>query len=211
MQEFDSLVLVSGGIDSTTLVFYLSKKNLNILCIFFNYGQVSFKAELEALKNVLPSSLLHNLKVIDISFIFEKKNSPILTLKNLWEDRVSREDMYLPSRNLVILSLACCYAKQNGIKSLYTGFIDGDKVIESDASLNYLSNFKNFLDKYEDVSLIYPFINMTKKEIIFLAMELNVPIEKTYSCQISESIPCGACPNCSDKNDALEEIFQELN
>jgi 7-cyano-7-deazaguanine synthase len=54
-----------------------------------------------------------------------------------------------------------------------------------------------------------PFRNYSKYDVAKLGIDLNAPIGMTFSCQASSSIPCGACPNCVDRLDALKKIEQE--
>jgi 7-cyano-7-deazaguanine synthase len=204
------LVLVSGGIDSTTLVYDLMNNGFELSLLTYNYGQVFFDREIFSIRESIPSFLTKKLEVMDISFAYKGLKSPLLNKLDLWITKVTREDMYLPCRNLLFYSFALCYAKQNGNDSIFSGFIDGDKVLERDSASIYLEKISKFAQENEDIPIVNPFIGMSKREIVLLAMQLGVPLEKTYSCQISDSIPCGACPNCSDRNDIFEEIFSQM-
>src|SRR5690606_8791711 len=60
-------------------------------------------------------------------------------------------------------------------------------------------NLENLLSEYGSVKIEMPFRNLSKFEVAKLGVELGAPIGKTFSCQASPTVPCGACPNCVDR------------
>ena len=78
---------------------------------------------------------------------------------------------------------------------------------------NFLSNLhklEGLLSEYGSVKIKMPFRDMSKYEVARLGIELQAPIGKTFSCQASPDIPCGACPNCVDRLNALKQIEKEI-
>ena len=130
---------------------------------------------------------------------------------NLWEDSVVAEDMYLPYRNILFLSLASAYAQSMGIKDVFTAFINSNHAKEIDCSMDFFTKLESLLLEFGSTRINMPFRNMTKTEVAKLGLELGAPIEMTYSCQVNAHMPCGACPNCVDRIIAINNILKEKN
>ena len=188
--NFDCLLLASGGMDSTVLAYKLAKENKNVVILFIDYGQHCKDKEYQTLLQVLPEEYVDNVRVIKIGDVYKESNSRMIIEANLWEDNVVAEDMYLPYRNILFISLASAYAQSMGIKDVYTAFINSNH-------------------EYGSIRINMPFREMTKTEVAKLGLELNAPIEITYSCQVNSDMPCGACPNCVDRINAINNILEE--
>lgn len=70
---------------------------------------------------------------------------------------------------------------------------------------------EGILVEYGSVKINMPFRYYSKYEVAKLGLSLGVSIDKTFSCQASPTIPCGACPNCVDRLNALNQIQLESN
>jgi 7-cyano-7-deazaguanine synthase len=112
--------------------------------------------------------------------------------------------MYLPYRNLLFLSVGAAFAQSNKIDHVYSAFINSNHAIELDCSGEFFDRLSVMLADYGGVKIEMPFRELTKYDVAVRAAELGVPIGQTYSCQISASTPCGACPNCVERLEALE-------
>src|SRR5690242_7219111 len=104
------ILLASGGLDSTVLAFWLKNKGIDFVPVFINYGQHCADTEYETLKSVLPDELIPKIEFIDISSIYIGSESRMINPANLWEDNIVAEDLYLPYRNLMILSVGAIIA-----------------------------------------------------------------------------------------------------
>lgn len=71
------------------------------------------------------------------------------------------------------------------------------------------TKLESLLYEYGSIRINMPFREMTKTEVAKLGLELNAPIEITYSCQVNSDMPCGACPNCVDRINAINNILEE--
>ena len=202
--SFDCLLLASGGMDSTVLAYKLAKENKNVVILFIDYGQHCRDKEYQTLLQVLPAEHINNVRVIKIGDVYKESHSRMIIEANLWEDNVVAEDMYLPYRNILFISLASAYAQSIGIKDVYTAFINSNHAKEIDCSMEFFTKLESLLYEYGSIRINMPFREMTK-----LGIELKVPIEKTYSCQVNANVPCGACPNCVDRIIALNNILEE--
>lgn len=206
MKQHDAILLASGGADSTTLAYWMIRKNISFLPLFFNYGQHCYQTELNSLKNNLPGELSNKLEVVDISQIYGHSKSLLIREPDLWKDTLSKDTLYVPYRNLLFLTAGAAFAQSMGIKSVYSAFINSNHAVEIDCSKNFFQNLENLLANIGAVSIQMPFRDMTKKEVLSLGLQLNAPVAQTYSCQVASSNPCGACPNCVERIEALNLI-----
>lgn len=211
MNIYDGLLLASGGMDSTVLAYKLEKENKNLIILFIDYGQHCEKKEYETLLEVIPLKYKDNIKTIKIGDVYRESNSRMIIEANLWEDTVVAEDMYLPYRNILFISLAAAYAQSMGIKEVYTAFINSNHAKEIDCSMEFFTKLENLLYDYGSIKIKMPFREMTKTEVAKLGINLGAPIEKTYSCQVNSITPCGACPNCVDRLTAINNVLGEQN
>lgn len=209
MANFDGVLLASGGMDSTVLAYNLAQQQMNIILLFLDYGQHCIQQEYETLKTVAPAIFKDNIKVIKIGDIYKESNSRMIKEANLWTDNIVAEDLYLPYRNLLFLSIACAYAQSKGIKDIYSAFINSNHAKEIDCSMEFFTKLETLLEEYGSVRINMPFREMTKTEVARLGVTLSVPIANTYSCQVNSQNHCGACPNCVDRLEALNNLLEE--
>lgn len=207
---FHGVLLASGGLDSTVLAYKLTKEGHNILPLFIDYGQHCIDTEYEKLTKLIPNSMKHHIHSINLSDIFKYSSSRLIHSANLWEDKVTADDMYLPYRNLLFLSSAAVFAQSKGIEKVYAAFINSNHAKEIDCSYDFFSKLDNLLGEYGTVNIELPFRNYSKSDVARLGISLGVPIAETYSCQINPLTHCGACPNCVDRINALNSLIKEV-
>lgn len=203
MPVFEAVLLSSGGLDSTTLAYWLQESRKTFLPLFFDYGQHCVETEWNTLLKVLPPASGPPRRV-NVSDLFRGSKSRMIDEPNLWTDSVSADDLYIPYRTLFFLSAGAAFAQTNGIENLYSGFINSNHAKEVDCSSSYLNGLQTLSDSVGNVRVHFPFRDKSKKEVVELAVQLCVPIGKTYSCQVYSDVPCGVCPNCVDRLGALE-------
>lgn len=211
MSNFDGVLLASGGMDSTVLAYDLASKGKNIILLFLNYGQHCAKKEYETLKNVLPDIYEDNVRIIKLGDIYKESNSRMIKEANLWVDSIVADDLYLPYRNLLFLSIASAYAQSIGVKDVYSAFINSNHAKEIDCSMEFFTKLDSLLESYGSVKINMPYREMSKTDVARLGLSLNAPIALTYSCQVNSENPCGACPNCVDKLNAINSLIEEYN
>lgn len=207
MNKYDGLLLASGGMDSTVLAYKLEQEEKNLIILFIDYGQHCKEKEYHTLLDVVPKRYKENIKIIKIGDVYRESKSRMIVEANLWKDNVVAEDLYLPYRNILFISLASAYAQSMGIKNVYTAFINSNHAKEIDCSMEFFTKLENLLYDYGSIKINMPFRNMTKTEVAILGLEVNAPIERTYSCQVNSDTPCGACPNCVDRLIAISNIL----
>lgn len=202
-RKIDGVLLTSGGLDSTVLAYDLLSQGKCIIPLFLQYGQHCEHKEFETLNELLPEKILKYLKVINVEDIYSHSKSRMIVEANLWEDRITSDDLYLPYRNLLFMAIGSAFAQSLGIHTVYAAFINSNHAKEIDCSSDFFSKLETLLDEYGSVKIEMPYRFLSKREVAEIGLELNVPIGKTYSCQVNSSNPCGACPNCVDRLDAL--------
>lgn len=211
MELSKGVILVSGGLDSTTLMYLFVKQGIEFVPLFVNYGQHCAAHELETLRQVIPGGYNERIEIIDIASVYKHSQSRFIRPANLWKEEVKAEDLYIPYRNVLLLTVAASFAQTLGLNRVYSAFINSNHAKEIDCSSEFFNKLEGLLSEYGSVKIEMPFRNMTKYEVARLGIELNAPIGQTFSCQASPEIPCGACPNCVDRLNALKRIEKETS
>lgn len=201
--KFDGVLLASGGLDSTVLAYDLLSEGKSIVPLFLRYGQHCAVKEYDTLCKLMPREYQENIEIINIEDIYAHSKSRMIIEANLWEDEIAADDLYLPYRNLLFLSIASAFAQSAEIKNVYSAFINSNHAKEIDCSLEFFTKLETLLSEYGSVQICMPYRDLSKREVAEIGLRLNVPIASTYSCQVNSSNPCGACPNCVDRINAL--------
>lgn len=199
------MLLASGGLDSTTVAYKLISEEFEVYPVFFDYGQHCVEMEWSRLNEVLPAKTMTPQR-INISDVFADSKSRLLKEANLWEDNVKDDDLYVPYRTMLFYALAAARAQTIGIEEVYTGYINSNHAKEIDCTAEYLNGLESLSENVGAVKILSPFRDWSKKEVAQLATDLGVPIGRTYSCQASSDFPCGACPNCVERLNALAAV-----
>lgn len=205
-EKYDTLLMASGGMDSTVLAYWLQNQGKKVLPLFIDYGQHFKDLEYASLIKHIPLEYKNDIKIVNVKDIYSFSNSRMIVEPNLWKDEVSADDLYLPYRNLLFLSIAASVAQTLNIKEVYSAFIDSNHAIEIDCSKDFFDNLGSLLKIYGPIDIKMPFRFLTKKEVAEIGLKLNVPIAETFSCQASSVTHCGACPNCIDRINALMQL-----
>lgn len=208
--DIDGVLLASGGMDSTVLAYDLARKKEKIILLFLDYGQHCSAKELSTLKSVAPSEYKDKIRIIRIGDIYKESNSRMIVEANLWKDDVVSDDLYLPYRNLLFLSIASAYAQSIGAKEVYSAFINSNHAKEIDCSMEFFTKLEGLLQSYGSVKINMPYREMSKTDVARLGIQIGAPIASTYSCQVNSQNPCGACPNCVDRINAINALIAEV-
>ncbi|MFO7869859.1 MAG: 7-cyano-7-deazaguanine synthase QueC [Kiritimatiellia bacterium] len=212
-----AVVLLSGGADSVTLLHYVRKKLKTSLvhALSFDYGQ-AHKRELESA--ALQARLLDEIKhqIMDVTALRDlvtgatallDTGGGIPDLSDLDAEQRRQPPTYVPSRNMVFLSLASAYAEARGIDHVFYGAQAHDEYGYWDCTPDFVRRINSVLDlnrKFR-VRIHAPFVEMSKAEVIRLGAELGVDYSNTWTCYRGNSIPCGKCPSCAERRNAFEK------
>jgi len=207
----DCITLLSGGMDSTTLLHYLVKKlNRKPIAISFDYGQRHSK-ELEFAKYHTEMLKLEHI-IIDIPFyrITDSKSSLLNDNLDIPHEHYTHENQRItaiPNRNMVMVSIAVAIAEERNINEVYYACHANDYAIYPDCRPEFVDSISETakLGTYNEVRVIAPFVKISKKDIARLGKSLNVDFDKTWSCYEGGDEPCRKCATCQERAEALEE------
>lgn len=206
MNNFDSLLMASGGLDSTVMAYWLKQQGKRVLPLFIDYGQHFKNEEFNTLIKVIPQEYKDSIRVIRIGDVYRSSTSRMIKEPDLWNDDVTADDLYLPYRNLLFLSVAASVAQSEHISDVYSAFINSNHAKEIDCSKEFFDRLGTMLEDFGTVKINMPFRDYSKTEVAELGVKLGVPIAMTYSCQANSKIHCGVCPNCVDRLAALNSL-----
>ena len=211
-----SVLLLSGGIDSATILSSITKENEKVFALTFDYGQKHY-AEIEKAKNLAKEFDVYEHKIIKLNLSEFTDSS--LTDKNIQVPKSLIDDeipnTYVPGRNTIFLSIALSYAESKGCSSIYIGANAIDYSGYPDCRPEFIEAFQNLVNLATkktvtggNIQIYAPLINLTKIEIIELGIKNGLDIEKTLSCYdpIMKNEPCNKCPSCRIRNEALKQI-----
>ena len=205
-----AIVLLSGGLDSTTVLAAAINKGFNIIALSFNYGQ-RHNYEIECAKEIATfyNITKHQITNIDLGAIGGSAlTDDIEVPKNRDSGEMNSEIpiTYVPARNTIFLSYALALAEVEnsfhifiGVNALdYSGYPDcRSEYIESFQKMGRLAT-KSGVEEAEQLQIHTPLIDLKKSEIIKLGIELGVDYSKTHSCYdpLGKDEPCGKCDAC---------------
>jgi len=199
-----AVVLLSGGLDSSTTLYSAKKKGFDCRALIFDYGQ-RHKKEIEAAKKI---ARLANCKwqIVKIklpwkgSSLLDKKQKLRVTSYGL---RVTIPSTYVPARNIIFLSFALSYAEAIGAEKIFIGANAIDYSNYPDCRPGFFKAFSAAAKRGtkagvegKAIKIEIPLINKTKAQIVKLGKKLGVPFAITWSCYKGGARPCGACDSC---------------
>ena len=210
----DCIAVVSGGMDSITLLYYLVKRKRRLPALLtFIYGQKHSK-EIECVRLHAQRLMCRDLRVIDLSLLAPAFASSSLVSGNLSiPDAAAAADdpqpsTYVPNRNMVFLSIAVAYAETRGVDEVYYGAQRHDRPGYWDASSDFVEQMNAVLklNRKKPIQIRAPFASNSKADIVRLGFELGVDFGKTWSCFRGQEIACGRCAACVERLQAFEEM-----
>lgn len=205
-----AVVVLSGGMDSTTLLYDVKSQGYETFAISFLYGQKHSK-ELESAKKTCELLEIPH-KIVDISFFADL--APSALTKDSWsvpEGYYTDENMkqtVVPNRNMVFLSLATSYAISLKAQKLFYGAHAGDHPIYPDCRKEFVEAVKKaiFLCDYHTVELEAPYIDLKKEDILRIGLKLGVDYSLTWSCYKGGDKACGKCGTCTERIEAFKKV-----
>lgn len=215
-----ALVLFSGGVDSTTCLALAVKKYgaENVIALSVYYGQKHDK-EIKSAEKI--AGYYHvTLKTLDLTKIFADSKCSLLAQSDeeipqeSYAEQLSQTDgkpvsTYVPFRNGLFLSSAASIALSNECSVIYYGAHSddaaGNAYPDCSDAFNKAMNDAIYIGSGNQLEIVAPFVNFTKKDVVRTGIELDVPYELTWSCYEGGDKPCGVCGTCRDRIKAFEE------
>lgn len=209
-----AVVLLSGGLDSSTTLFFAKSKGHDCYCLGFDYGQ-RHKKELNSARAVARFAKVP-FEIVQISLPW--KGSALLDKKiKVPHGRPLTATgipvTYVPARNIIFLSFAASYAEAIGAKHIFIGANAVDYSGYPDCRPAFIRAYQQMLAKGlktgvegKRIKIQTPLIRLSKGAIIKLALRLNVPLAKTWSCYQGGPTPCGKCDSCRLRAKGFSEV-----
>jgi 7-cyano-7-deazaguanine synthase len=198
-----AVVILSGGMDSTTAAFLAKKQGFDIIPLHFNYGQRTEKRELKAFNDICDYLGIKNKYVIKIPF-FKQIGSSALVDENI---SIPTDGLkpgipitYVPFRNGIFLSIAAAIAEKEEAKAIFIGVVEEDSSGYPDCKEEFILNMQQTINSGTkpdtNITIKTPLIHLKKEDIVKKAIEVGVPLELTWSCYQEEEKACGVCDSC---------------
>lgn len=210
------LALMSGGLDSTTLVSHLQVQGYHVQGIHFTYGSNHEDAETRAL-NAVAKRLkvqLHSIDISELDLFKGGKSSlmgqaPVPAEEYQEVEHEGPSNTVVPFRNGVMISMAVAKANSLGLDTVAVGVHANDHShwAYPDCSPEFMGPMTGavYAGTFHEVRLITPFIWFTKSDLVTIAQMIHAPLEATYSCYNGREVSCGVCPTCQERIAAFKQ------
>lgn len=208
MENKKALVVLSGGLDSVTALYWAHKNYSEVRAIHFNYGS---KHQFHETACAVYHTNKLGIELVSIDVPLDKyfKSSLLASGEDIPEGRYDEENMkstVVPFRNGIMLSIAGGYAESIDFDCVVLGNHAGDHTIYPDCRQSFIDAFSEALKQgtWKDVELVSPFCNIRKEDIVQIGTELGVDYTKTYSCYKGMKKHCGVCGTCTERKEAFQ-------
>jgi len=215
-----TVVLLSGGLDSSTALAIAVNEGYEPYALSFRYGQ-RHKVELDAARRIAKSFSAKEHIIVDID-LRQFGGSALTDNIDVPKDR-SEDQMgtgipitYVPARNTIFLSYALAWAEVLDCRHIHLGVNVLDYSGYPDCRPEYIESFEKManlatkasVEGEEKLSIHTPLINLTKAEIIQKGIQLNVDYSLTSSCYdpSPEGEPCSQCDSCQLRVKGFSEV-----
>lgn len=202
----DSVIVVSGGMDSITLLY--DKKEEIALAVTFDYGSKHNAREIAWAKVHCGRLGIRHI-VIKLDFMQKYFTSSLLESGDeIPEGHYADENMkstVVPFRNGIMLSVAAGIAESNGLKKILIANHGGDHTIYPDCRPEFIGAMDRAIANgtYEDVRIDAPYTNITKADIAKIGKRLGIDYSETWSCYKGGERHCGKCGTCIERKEAM--------
>lgn len=214
--EKTAVVLLSGGLDSSTVLYHAIANNFNVVALSFRYNQ-RHSIELDAAAAVAKhANVKHYVLDVDLSLFGASALTADIDVPKGGVD-LDKEDFipvtYVPARNLVFLSLAAALAESLDCKDIFIGVNALDYSGYPDCRPDFIESFTQTVNlatrigrmskegEEQGFKVHTPLLHLSKAQIVKEAVKLKVPLEHTWSCyapiiENGKARPCGECDSC---------------
>ena len=204
--------IISGGMDSALSAKMAQIEGYEIIALHFNYGQRTEAKELICFKKIANSVSAVESYEIDLPF-FEQIGASALTDKSIEVPTGGVEEgvpvTYVPFRNGIFLSIAAAVAEKHSAEALFIGVVEEDSSGYPDCRESYIEQMQKAINlgtKDEtNLTIKMPLVALKKSQIVKKSLELDVPLQNTWSCYKEEELACGVCDSCRLRLNGFKE------
>ena len=206
-----AIILLSGGLDSATVLAIAASRGYQMFALTFSYGQ-RHAIEIEASGRVADSAGVAEHRIIDIDLAafgdsaITDHNIDVPTDRPCLEQNTQIPSTYVPARNTIFLSYALAWAEVLGCFDIFLGVNSTDYSGYPDCRAEFISSFEKTanlataaaVEGKGRYTIHTPIINMTKAQIIQTGTKLGVDYSLTLSCYApdEDGKSCGSCDSC---------------
>jgi 7-cyano-7-deazaguanine synthase len=201
------VVIYSGGMDSFTLLHRALEQGLKVHALSFDYGQRHVR-ELDCAREVCEAlSIPH--KVVDIRSLNAVMSGSALTSGLAVPEGHYEEDSMkatvVPTRNMILLSLATGYAVTVGADAVWFGAHGGDHAIYPDCRPEFVEKMDAVcrVANYRSVAVEAPFMGVDKSDILAEGLKLGLNYAQSWTCYNGRERACGRCGSCVERLEAF--------
>lgn len=213
-----AVILLSGGLDSSTVLYKALADGCEGYAISFDYQQ-RHRKELDSAREVakLAGVVEHQIVKFDLTqwggSALTDDSIDLPQERSLEEMSENIPITYVPARNTIFLSFALSYAESIAAKRVYIGVNALDYSGYPDCRLDYIQAMQDVFRlgtkqgrEGKPIQIVTPLIDLKKTQIIQLGNQLGVPWELTWSCYTGGDLACGVCDSCRLRLAAFNEL-----
>lgn len=213
-----AVVLLSGGLDSSTVLYLAKSEGYSCYALSFDYQQ-RHRRELASARAIATTAGVAAHQVV--SFDLRLWGGSALTDSEIavpqHRDLTAMSEAipitYVPARNTIFLSFALAYAEAISASRVYIGVNALDYSGYPDCRPDYIEAMRSVYRlgtkqgrEGEPIDIVAPLLHLKKTDIIRLGDRLGVPWAKTWSCYSGDPVPCGSCDSCLLRAAAFKEL-----
>ena len=204
------VILLSGGLDSATTLYFAKKYGYKLYALIFDYHQ-RHRKEIDCAKKIASiNHVPYTIVRVDIPWVrssLTDKKMQVPQARDLEKKEIP--STYVAGRNIIFLSYAFSYAESINAKKVFIGAHVQDYSGYPDCRPEFFGAFQSAMRqgmKRRDIEVVIPLIDKRKKEIISMGKELGVPFEYTWSCYQGDNQPCQKCDSCRFRIKAFNDL-----
>lgn len=213
-----AVILLSGGLDSSTLLHYVKNKlNCRALhALTIHYGQKHERETACASMQARGAGVAVHRQVdlacfgelVASASVLTDPLTPVPAFAALKPGQLDQPPTYVPNRNMLFLALAAAYAEANDIGDVFYGAQTQDRYGYWDCTQKFLEHMNAVLglNRRHTIVLHAPFMHMGKSEVLKIGLDLGVNYAETWSCYCGQQTACGVCPACVERRAAFDAL-----
>lgn len=205
----EAVIILSGGMDSTTLLYDILNQGYRVYALSFDYGQRHGKEIWCAIHHCEKVGIPH--KIINLNALHDVAPSALtrseIPVPEGRYDEPTMKATVVPNRNMVMLSLAVAYAIGISANHVFYGAHAGDHTIYPDCRKSFVESMAKAVSlcDWTPVTLHAPYLEMDKGDIAIIGKRLGVDYNQTWSCYVGGDQPCGKCGACTERAEAFKK------